>query len=418
MYLELFRLPFVLKACSKMVAWLSFVLWGCFVHPPLRTCALHYVAPTAATQWVVWRQHSRTSQCSTYGPRACTADGTHAAIWLDEPASNAYARGTCSSSWGSTDEPASNAYARGACSSSWGSTARNSANASLEGRYQCFVSCRYQCSCGCSSWCWTRRYACRRCCCRASKVGWQELVVGWEEIPALGLAVLVPNKAAHTPGAMCAGRYASSSGLPRWGPDRWNTAETDSVPGTVAKTLVLRRTECEIWTNSKDADCKVHDNQPLLESMNPRIWPSVLHTYLSFALGKMTKAQHAYTAHKVCGPRLQSFSIRLVRLQEIDWMGDDEAPPLTQTPMTRCLVALMAIRCLLVLPPRLPQWCLLEKLRPPPVSAWVLLSLWQGMCLLRIRRPKLLRRRRGRRRQAWRRLVSRSWIPVQSCRVV
>ena len=41
----------------------------------------------------------------------------------------------------------------------------------------------------------------------------------------------------------------------------------------------------------------------------------------------MTKAQHAYTAHKVCGPRLQSFSIRLVRLQEISWMGVDEAPP-------------------------------------------------------------------------------------------
>lgn len=32
---------------------------------------------------------------------------------------------------------------------------------------------------------------------------------------ALGLAVPVPNKAVHTPGAMCAGRYALSSGLPR-----------------------------------------------------------------------------------------------------------------------------------------------------------------------------------------------------------
>ena len=96
---------------------------------------------------------------------------------------------------------------------------------------------------------------------------------------ALGLAVPVPNKAVHTPGAMCAGRYASSSGLPRWGPLRWNTAETEHAPGMVAKTLVVRRTECEICKKSKNADCKVRDNQPT-QFMNTRIWPSVLHIYL------------------------------------------------------------------------------------------------------------------------------------------
>ena len=176
---------------------------------------------------------------------------------------------------------------------------------------------------------------------------------------ALGLAVPVPNKAVHTPGAMCAGRYALSSGLPRWGPLRWNTAETEHAPGTVAKTL-LRRTELEICKKSKDADCKVRDNQPT-QFMNPRIWPCVLHIYIFAVLrcGKWLR----HSMHNIVHIRFvvqdcsHSRSDWFVCRRSAGWAMMKRPHMPKQTPMTRCLVAL------LVLPPRLPQWCLLESWR-------------------------------------------------------
>ena len=324
-----------------MVAWLSlFLLWGCFVHPPLRTCALHYVAPTAATQWVVWRQHSRTSQCSAYGPRARTADGTHAAVWFDEPASNAYARGPCSSS----------------CVSA----ARNSANASLEGRYQSFVSCRYQCSCACRSWCWTRRYACGRSCCRNSKDGWQELVVGWAEIPPLvsrfrcQTRQCIRQVQCVQEDMLCLqdfhveDRYGETLQKPSMLQERWQRHWWEGLNWKYAKRAKMRTAKSVIinllslWTPEYD-----------------HVYYIYIYIFAVLRWGKWLR----HSMHNIVHIRFvvqdcsHSRSDWFVCRRSAGWAMMKRPHMPKQTPMTRCLVAL------LVLPPRLPQWCLLESWR-------------------------------------------------------
>ena len=149
--------------------------------------------------------------------------------------------------------------------------------------------------CACRSWCWTRRYACGRSCCRNSNDGWQELVVGWAEIPPLvsrfrcQTRQCIRQVQCVQEDMLCLqdfhveDRYSETLQKPSMLQERWQRHWWEGLNWKYAKRAKMRTAKSVIinllslWTPEYDHVYYIY----------------IFFVFCCFALGKMTKAQHA-----------------------------------------------------------------------------------------------------------------------------